>query len=79
MSRNNETHAYAICVNNDGYEAALELRKLYKVVTPEKNDPADWLRIVDESGEDYLYNGERFVLLTLPRDVEEIVEETFLS
>jgi hypothetical protein len=79
MARHSETHAYALCVNNDGYEAALELRKLYKVVTPEKNDPADWLRIVDESGEDYLYSGERFVLLTLPRDVEGIVEETFPS
>ncbi|MDQ3743383.1 MAG: hypothetical protein M3444_03275 [Acidobacteriota bacterium] len=79
MARQSETHAYALCVNNDGYEAALELRKLYKVVPPEKNNPADWLRIVDESGEDYLYSGERFVLLTLPRDVEEIVEETFSS
>jgi alpha-L-fucosidase len=79
MSSQNKNKAYALCVNNDGYEAALELRKLYKVVTPEKNDPADWLRVVDESGEDYLYSGERFVLLTLPHDVEEIVEETFSS
>jgi len=79
MTRYNKANAYALCVNNDGYEAALELRKLYQVVPPEKNDPADWLRIVDESGEDYLYSGERFVLLTLPHDVEEIVEETFSS
>jgi len=79
MARNNKAHSYALCVNNDGYEAALELRKLYQVIPPEQNDPADWLRIVDESGEDYIYSGERFVLLTLPRDVEEIVEETFSS
>jgi len=68
---------YALCVNNTGYEASLELRKLYQVAPPEANDPKDWLRIIDESGEDYLFSSERFVLLTLPRDVEHIVEETF--
>ena len=69
--------AYALCVNNEGYEAALELRKLYQVLPAEANDPADWLRIVDESGEDYLYNGERFLLLILPRDMQAVVEATF--
>lgn len=69
--------AYALCVNNAGYEESLELRKLYQVLPPEPHDPADWLRVVDESGEDYLYGGERFVLLPLPRAVKEIVEETF--
>ena len=52
------------------------MRKLYQIVKPEKNDPADWLRIVDESGEDYLYSGIRFVTLTLPREVQRIVEAT---
>ncbi len=69
--------AYALCVNNEGYEASLELRKLYQVVTPESNDPDEWLRIVDESGEDYLYSGERFLLITLPRDMQAAVEATF--
>lgn len=67
---------YALCIDNKDYEAALELRKLYQIVPPEKNDPADWLRIIDESGEDYLYNGMRFVIITLPRDVERIIEAT---
>ena len=67
---------YALCIANKDYEAALELRKLYQIVPPEKNDPADWLRIIDESGEDYLYCGERFVVITLPRDVEKVVEAT---
>jgi len=69
--------AYALCVNNEGYEAALELRKLYQVLPPESGDPPEWLRIVDESGEDYLYSGERFLLLTLPRDMQAVVEATF--
>lgn len=76
MARQRNT-AYALCINNEGYEASLELRKLYQVLPPEKNDPQDWLRVVDESGEDYLYSGERFVLLTLPRDVAQIVATTF--
>ncbi len=77
MARRNAHTAYALCVNNDDYEVSLELRKLYQVMPPEPNDPADWLRVVDESGEDYLYSGERFVLLTLPRDVVQVVETTF--
>ncbi len=68
---------YALCVNNEGYEASLELRKLYQVLPPEANDPAEWLRIVDESEEDYLYSGERFLLLTLPRAIEAVVAATF--
>jgi hypothetical protein len=64
-------------VNNEGYEASLELRKLYQILPPEPNDPEGWLRVVDESGEDYLYNGERFAPLTLPRDIEQVVEATF--
>lgn len=75
--RSNREKFYALCVNNDGYEASLELRKLYRLATPETGDPADCLRVIDESGEDYLFSSDRFVLLTLPRDVENIVEETF--
>ncbi|MBA3711545.1 MAG: hypothetical protein H0W76_03740 [Pyrinomonadaceae bacterium] len=67
---------YALCIDNKGYEAALELRKLYQIVPPEKNDPANWLRIIDESGEDYLYSGVQFVVITLPREVERVVEAT---
>ena len=47
---------FAICLDNEGYEASLELRKIYQVLPPEDNDPKDYVRIVDESGEDYLYH-----------------------
>jgi hypothetical protein len=67
---------FALCVDNGGFEAALELRKLYQIAPAEKNDPAGWLRVIDESGEDYLYGGDRFVLLALPRDVRAAVEAT---
>ena len=77
--RNKETTPYALCVSNEGNEVSLELLKLYRVVEPEANDPAGWVRVVDESGEDYLYPAANFVLLKLPVDVEEIVAEAFDS
>ena len=61
-----EQIGFAICLDNEGYEASLELRKLYPVVAPEANDPAGYLRIVDESGEDYLYHAAAFEIITLP-------------
>jgi hypothetical protein len=62
---------FAVCINNDGYLASLELHKIYRVL-PDEGVKADGeLRIVDESGEDYLYAAERFILLELPRAVEK--------
>ena len=70
---------YALCVGNEGNEVSLEPLKLYQIVEPEPNDPPDWLRVVDESGEDYVYPAANFVVLTLPGDVEERVVEAFNS
>ena len=61
---------FAICLDNEGYEAALELRKIYQVLTPETNDPEDYVRIIDESGEDYLYSKKSFELIDLPQRTE---------
>ncbi|HXU09653.1 MAG TPA: hypothetical protein VN743_11710, partial [Blastocatellia bacterium] len=56
----------AVCTDNEGYEAALELRKVYLVAPPETNDPEGYVRIIDESGEDYLYPAKGFELIELP-------------
>ena len=62
---------FAVCVDNDGYPASLELHKIYRVL-PDEGAIADGdLRVIDESGEDYLYSSERFVLLELPQAVEK--------
>ncbi|HEX8722646.1 MAG TPA: hypothetical protein VF736_18660 [Pyrinomonadaceae bacterium] len=76
---NRKATTCALCVGNDGNEASLELLKLYRVVEPEPNDPPDWIRVVDESGEDYLYPAANFALLKLPAEVEEIVAVAFDS
>lgn len=77
--KNRNATTYALCINNEGTEVSLEPLKLYQIVEPERNDPADWIRVIDESGEDYVYPAANFVLLTLPDDVEEIIEEVFNS
>ncbi len=55
-------------MDNGGYPASLELHKIYRVL-PDAEMDGD-LRVVDESGEDYLYSASRFVLASLPPAVE---------
>jgi hypothetical protein len=62
---------FAVCINNDGYPASLELHKIYRVLPDESVNADGELRIVDESGEDYLYAAKRFILLDLPQAVEK--------
>jgi hypothetical protein len=62
---------FAICVRNDDYPASLELRKLYPVLSDEFAAQHDMIRVVDESGEDYLFPSEYFVRVRLPETVEK--------
>jgi hypothetical protein len=68
---------FAICVNNEEYPASLELHKVYRVV-PDKDAEQDGdLRVVDESGEDYLYPAEYFVLVELPSKTARALRASF--
>ena len=58
------TH-FAVCLNNQGYEAALEVGKLYRVINDEQAQANGLLRVVDESGEDYTFSSERFYPVAL--------------
>lgn len=61
---------FAVCINNTDYPASLELHKIYCVL-PDEDAAADGdLRIIDESGEDYLYPADWFVFVELPQAVE---------
>jgi hypothetical protein len=62
---------FAICVRNDGYEASLELRKLYPVLEDEFGRQHGMIRVIDESAEDYLFPSEYFVRVSLPQAVEK--------
>jgi hypothetical protein len=62
---------FAICLRNEGYSASLELRKLYRVVPDAEAAARGHVRVIDESGEDYLYPAEYFVEVELPHAIEE--------
>jgi hypothetical protein len=64
---------FVVCVKNKGYAAALELRKLYQVVADDTAAKLHQIRVIDESGEDYLYPEEYFVPVQLPQAAEKAV------
>ena len=66
---------YMICTVNSGYEASRELRKLYEIVSDDSASDHDLIRIIDESGEDYLYPASWFVPVDLPDPVAERVSQ----
>ncbi len=62
---------FALCIQNDGYAASLEPRKLYEVLPDAEAAGLNQLRVVDESGEDYLYPAGYFAQLQLPVAIEQ--------
>ena len=60
---------FAVCVRNDGYEASLERNKIYAVLPDEEAERDGDLRVVDESGDDYLFSADRFVAIEVPAAV----------
>ena len=62
---------FAVCVKNKGYEASLELGKLYRVIPDQEAEKHGYLRIVDESGEDYGYAADRFFSIEVPKPLEK--------
>ncbi len=64
---------YVICVGNKGYTASLELRKIYQVLPDKAGLKHRQIRVIDESGEDYLYPEDYFVPVRLPQAVERAV------
>ena len=66
---------FVICVRNENYPSSLELRKVYRVVSDPEAASHKMLRVVDESGEDYLYPEDLFVPVELPRAPEAIFSE----
>lgn len=68
--QNQATH-FAVCLNNEGYTASLEVGKLYRVITDEQAQSHKLIRVVDESGEDYAFSANRFYPIELPQNVEQ--------
>ena len=60
---------FAVCLENKGFEASLEVGKLYEVVTDTEAENDDMIRVIDEDGEDYLFEAKIFYSLVLPTDL----------
>jgi len=65
-----EEKIFALCVENKDCED-LEKRKIYQVLRDEEAEKEGYFRIIDESGEDYLYPQSYFILVQLPREAQE--------
>jgi hypothetical protein len=71
MKKSAKEKRFAVCIRNEGHEVSLELRKIYEVLPDTLAERHRLLRIVDESGEDYLYPEKFFLPIGLPKPVEK--------
>jgi len=69
-SRRSKSRQIAVCLANAGYEASLEVRKLYAVLDDSSAEPDGLIRVIDESGEDYLYPARLFERVELPAELQ---------
>src|SRR5688572_15728596 len=67
---------FAVCVDNLDYPASLELHKIYRVLADPAAEAEGELRVIDESGEDYLYSASRFMPIELPAALERSLLRT---
>jgi hypothetical protein len=63
------TKHFALCIDNSDFEASLILGKVYRILRDTKAAKDDLVRIVDESGEDYLYHKSHFVFVDFPKSI----------
>ncbi|MBZ8179055.1 hypothetical protein [Oscillatoria salina] len=68
---------FAVCINNEGYQASLEIGKLYRIIPDAEAKTHGLIRIVDNSGEDYAFSVNRFYPIKLPQNVEEVLLAVF--
>src|SRR5947209_12922183 len=66
-----QTLQFALCLDNEGYPVSLEVGKLYRVIPDEEAAAHGYVRVVDESGEDYAFAAGRFHPVELPQAVEK--------
>lgn len=64
---------FMLCLYNEPNRVSLELGKLYRVVEPEPDDPESQVRLIDESGEDYLFPRQWFVPIELPQKAVDVL------
>ncbi|MFZ5865774.1 MAG: hypothetical protein ACOYXY_07835 [Thermodesulfobacteriota bacterium] len=68
---------FVVCIDNSAYPASLEVHKIYRVIPDQDAEQDGDLRIIDESGEDYLYPGKYSVAIDLPKETERTLMDSF--
>ena len=66
---------YVVCISDRGDELSVIKGKLYRVVEPDPHDPEKWVRIIDETGDDYPYDRSWFAEIDVPDAVAHALEE----
>jgi hypothetical protein len=66
---------FAVCINNKGFEASLEVGKLYEIVPDAEAEGDAMIRVIDEDGEDYLFEAKIFYPLVIPADLAVALQE----
>ncbi|HEY5837924.1 MAG TPA: hypothetical protein VIT19_02735 [Pyrinomonadaceae bacterium] len=64
---------FAVCLNNKGYKASLEVGKLYRVIRDQQAEVHGLVRVVDETGEDYAFAADRFASMDVPPAVQKVL------
>ena len=67
---------FVLCVENTAYPASLEVRKLYQIIPDPVAEQRNFLRVIDESGEDYVYPAAYFAAIDLPQTLQATLLQT---
>ena len=73
MDKAKENYSFGLCIENKDCED-LEKRKIYQMLPDEEADKEGYIRVIDESGEDYLYPQSYFIVVQLPRKAQEALQ-----
>ena len=73
MAEKRKEQVFALCIENKDCED-LEKRKIYRILPDDEATREGYLRVIDESGEDYLYPEPYFILIRLPRDAQKALQ-----
>jgi len=65
------TKRFALCIDSSDYEASLIPGKVYQILPDPRAAKDEFVRIIDESGEDYLYHRNHFVFVDFPKAVQK--------
>lgn len=71
QSQNLSAQHFALCLNNQEYPAWLQVGKLYQIIPDPEAEAHGYIRVIDDSGEDYGYAADRFFIIDLPPQVQQ--------